>query len=307
MEWRGLDKDAFAAYAPEKWSSNVHNLPRMRVKEALLALGDVVQKGVEGELAGLSRAASDDVPNIGNQKKVDAQWVYWFRDQKEREGLASFFKATPLDETALLNIAPHDKHATLAVVLRQEALWVGLRVAAGAVVDRKNLASKLGKSWERDSLIELLRELPDGAVFGPERTPTTSLDLPAIEAAGGRLGKQDPAWEIGHLIPAAEAIQLGRDLADEVVRWLGVLSPLYRFAAWSRDNDHTEVVKQLQQEKEQQRRQATSHRSGDKVRIISGLFTGKTGVVESIDAKAQVKVRVGKMSVVVSGNDLLPA
>jgi hypothetical protein len=307
MDWKGLKEDAFAAYAPEKWASNVHNLARMKVKDALVALCDRVSTGLEPELAGLLRAASDEVPNIGNQKKVDAQWVYWFRDAKEREALASFFKTTPLDQTALLNIAPHDKHTTLAVVLRQEGLWIGMRVAAGAVVDRKNLASKLGKTWERERLLELLRELPEGALFGAARKPAGEVTLADLEAAGGALSKTDPAFEVGHALPAAEAIGLGTELADQVQRWLGELAPFYRFSAWSRDNDHTDVVKQLQQEKEQQRRQATSYKGGDKVRIISGLFTGKIGVVESVDAKAQVKVRVGKMSVVVPGSDLLPA
>ena len=120
------------------------------------------------------------------------------------------------------------------------------------------------------------------------------------------LGEEAPAWSIGHGINADEAIELGVDLSDHVLRWLGVFAPFYRFAAWSRENDFIEAGKQIQEEKAQKRRQATGFRKGDKVRITGGLFSGKRGVVEAIDSKAQVKVRVGKMSVVVSGHDLHP-
>ncbi|MFC1611301.1 transcription termination/antitermination protein NusG, partial [Myxococcota bacterium] len=71
-------------------------------------------------------------------------------------------------------------------------------------------------------------------------------------------------------------------------------------------NDHIDMGRQLQEEKAQKRRQALGYNPGDKVRIISGVFAGKTGVVQNIDTKAQVKVQVGKMSLVVSGSDLTP-
>jgi transcription antitermination factor NusG len=57
----------------------------------------------------------------------------------------------------------------------------------------------------------------------------------------------------------------------------------------------------------QKRKNTTQFQPGDKVRIITGLFRGKTGVVQETDTKAQVKVNVGPMSVVVAGGDLAPA
>jgi transcription antitermination factor NusG len=82
---------------------------------------------------------------------------------------------------------------------------------------------------------------------------------------------------------------------------------VYRFCAWTRDNDLIDAGKQIQEEKAQKRRQATAFNPGDRVRFVSGLFTGKLGVVQETDTKAQVKVRVGKMSVVVAGSELTPA
>ncbi|MBI5508510.1 MAG: KOW motif-containing protein [Deltaproteobacteria bacterium] len=307
--FKGLSSDTFAAYTPEKWASNVHNLARMRAKDTLLALCDQAQRDLQTELVGLDRASSDEVPNIINHKKVDAQWVYWFRDAAARKNLASFLEKTPLDEQKLFNIAPQDKHLAVAVVLRQTDLWLGLWLAAGAVVDRRNFSASMQKAWEREQLRDLILELPEGASFG---APTKLAAAGEITLAGladltGTLGSDQPAWQIGHSIPATDAIELGVELADHVGRWLGALLPIYRFLAWEKANDHIDVNRQLQEEKAQKRRQALGFGPGDKVRIISGMFSGKLGVVQDIDAKAQVRVLVGKLSVVVSGTDLTSA
>ena len=305
----GFTQEMFSAYAPEKWASNVHNLPRMRNKDAMLALCDLAQQGLEGELQGLSRAASDEIPNIVNGKKVDAQWVYWFRDQAARTSLASFLEKTPLDQGSIFNIAPQDKHVTLSVVLRQQDIWVGLRVAAGAVVDRKNLASKLGQSWEREHFMAVLAEVPEGALMGFEDELKSVQEItPDILANyAERMLTHPAAFLLGHTMKAEEVVALNKELADHVHRWIGLLAPLYRFTAWTRDNDLIEASKQIQEEKAQKRRQATNFTKGDRVRFIAGLFTGKLGVVQETDTKAQVKVLVGKMSVVVPGSDLTPA
>ena len=307
--FKGLTSDAFAAYTPEKWASNVHNLARMRVKDALMALCDQVQADLAEEIKGLSRAASDDVPNITNHKKVDAQWIFWFRDEVARKNLASFLEKTPLDEHKLFDIAPQDKHLAVVVILRQTELFVGLWCSAGAVVDRRNFSAMLHKAWEREQLLELVNGLPDGATLGGPGAPVPAMEITvdALADLADHLGVDAPAWQIGHSVPATEAIDFGVELAEYVGRWVGELLPIYRFIAWDKTNDHIDVNKQLQQEKAEKKRQALGFGPGDKVRIISGVFTGKQGVVQDVDAKAQVRVRVGKMSVVVSGNDLTPA
>jgi hypothetical protein len=307
--FKGLTADAFSAYTRDKWSSNVHNLARMRVKDAMLALCDVVQERLSEELEGLGRAASDEIPNITNHKRVDAQWIYWFRDASAQKSLASFLQKTPLDEHKLFDIAPQDKHAILAVVLREQELWIGLRVAPGAVVDRRNLSAILDKTWEREQLVELLADLPEGAELGIEGSlaPTHEVTIDLLAEQATRLGRDDPTWRLGHSLSAEEAIDLGKELADHVHRWLGAFTPHYRFIAWAKSNDHIDVNRQLQEEKAQKRRQALGYSPGDKVRIISGMFAGKIGIVQKIDTKAQVRVQVGKMSVVVPGTDLTAA
>lgn len=308
-DFAGLTQQVFDAYAPEKWASNVYNLPRMRGKDQMLALCDAVQSHLREELLGLDRAASDEVPNLSNHKRVDAQWVFWFRDKPARDALASFLEKTPLDEAVIFNIAPQDKHVTLAVILKQHEVWVGLRIAPGAAVDRRNLAAAMGKQWQRENFIALLADIPEGATTGMDGAlvPTPEESVASLDRLVHELGDKERAWQVGHSITAEDAMSLGVELADHLARWLGALVPIYRYVAWTRDNDHIDVGRQLHEEKIQKRKQATGYHVGDKVRIVSGLFSGKTGIVQDIDSRAQVRVRVGKMSVVVSGTDLTSA
>ena len=83
-----------------------------------------------------------------------------------------------------------------------------------------------------------------------------------------------------------------------------MLLPLYHFAAWTRDNDAIEAGRQLQEEKAQ-RRQAHAFEVGDRVRIRSGPFAGKIGLVHGTDTKARVKVKIDVMAIVVPGEDLV--
>jgi len=307
--FEGLTAEDCAIYAADKWASNVHNLKRMRVKDKMVALCDAAQKDLAEELDGLVRAVSDEIPNITNHKKVDAQWVYWFRDEKERKALKTSLEKTLLDERKLFDIAAQDKHLALAVVLRETELWVGLRAAPRASIDRRNLSAMLGKAWERQQLLELLKDLPEGAVTGLEGAlvPVGEVTLDGLAELAGKIGDDDPAWLLGESIDAEDVVGLGDELAELVHRWLGALTRHYRFIAWSRNNDHIAMGKQIQEEKAQEKRKSLKFNNGDKVRIVSGVFSGKTGVVQGIDNKAQVKVQVGKLAVVIAGTDLTPA
>jgi hypothetical protein len=304
-EFVGFTKEAFDAYTPEKWASNVHNLKRMRVKDALVALCDGVQKNLEAEWVGLARGTSDEIPNIMNNKKVDAQWVYWFRDPKSREALASFLEKLVLNEATIFNLAPQDKHIALTVVLRNEALFAGLRLPKGATVDRRNLTAKLEKTWERDYLLELLGKLPETVLIGleSEMQPAASMTPELLEQLLSHMADSDAALLVGQYFSVDEVIALGAELSEPLRHLLASLTPIYRFIAWTRENDFIEAGKQLQEEKQIKRRSSGFH-PGDKVRISSGLFSGKSGIVQETDTKGQVRVMVGKMAVVVANQDL---
>ena len=169
-QFTGLTAPFFEVYVPERWSSNVHNLPRMRNKGLLLALAVAAEAQSTHALTGLIREASTEVPSIMNHKRVEAQWIYWCRDAAAKKALATFLEKTPLNEQVIFELAAHDKHAVIGLAMHHQGLWAGLRLAPQALVDRKNLSQKLRQSWERQHLLELLKALGARGSFAGRRT-----------------------------------------------------------------------------------------------------------------------------------------
>lgn len=302
----GFAHDMFSVYVPEKWSSNVHTLTRMRNKDMLLALCDAMRPALGADLTALDRKASDEFPNIVNNKRVEAQWVYWYRDAPARQALAAFLERTLLQEKTIFDIAPQDRHAILAVTLRQSGLWAGLRLGPSATIDRRNLMAKLSQTWERENAQAMLAAMPEGCVvrLGDVARPCAEFDGAALAGLADVLTPEGPELTIGLNLDVAAAVDTASDLPSHVAQVLAAALPLYRFAAWTRDNDLIAMSKELQSKKVERRARLVNFSAGDHVRIVSGLFSGKVGVVQDVDAKAQVRVRVGKLSVTVGGQDL---
>jgi len=78
--------------------------------------------------------------------------------------------------------------------------------------------------------------------------------------------------------------------------------PIYQFIAWTRDNDFVLMREALKQEKQAKRQKGLS--KNDKVRIVRGVFAGRTGVVQEIDAKGALKVLVGTVAVKLAAEEV---
>ncbi|MEL6546968.1 MAG: hypothetical protein AAFQ82_20240, partial [Myxococcota bacterium] len=165
MAFDGLKRDLFETYSEDKWTSNVHNLARMRGKDAMVQLADAVSATVGARYADLQRGHSDEIPNILNQKKVDSQWVYWTRNADEKKALSVLFEKLKLDGSMLMSTPTHDKHALVGLRVNADELRVCFRIAASAQIDCRNLAAKLTKENYITPFIELLSELPEGFVL----------------------------------------------------------------------------------------------------------------------------------------------
>ena len=61
-EFTGLKTESFSTYEPSRWSSMVHNLARMKAKDAMIALADSATGDLGDTLAHLVRGASDEIP-----------------------------------------------------------------------------------------------------------------------------------------------------------------------------------------------------------------------------------------------------
>ena len=117
------DRD-FDAYAPEKATSNAYSRPRLEVKQRALAWA----RGVVARLADLGIAVdvhgSDEHPSLRNKKRVDCQWVFFWRDQAARDELDRLLDRGRSIAAVIDDPSPYTRHAFLALRLDTNAIEV---------------------------------------------------------------------------------------------------------------------------------------------------------------------------------------
>ncbi|MCS6915999.1 MAG: hypothetical protein RMK29_14335 [Myxococcales bacterium] len=325
----GLVAADLDCYLPQKWRSNVFNRERLEVKQKLLALAREVGADLSAsDGSPLSIEASVEHPALWNHKQVDSQSIYFSRNEAARRELDSIIDRQKPITTLLDDPTPQRNHIFLCLTLTHEGLDVSLKLHPDARVDRQNLERKIEDHFECERLISLLSDLPEEFCIGitPERQPIAGvLEVDALRALVAKLppatGASPPPVPSPSQVPVARLFYIGRSLqraalfgpdgtplmdGAAVTRWvrqgLLMLLPVYHFIAWSRDNDFVSMRQVLDRQKVVKRQRGLG--KNDPVRIVRGVLAGKTGVVQEVDARGQLRVLVGKMTVKVDAADV---
>jgi hypothetical protein len=313
----GFTAADFDAYQPKKWKSNVFNRERLEVKQKLVALGRELQGSMLApDGSPLAVEPSVEHPTLWNHKQVEAQHLYFSRNEGARKELDAIIARGQSIASMIEDPSPQRNHLFLAATIGEQSLELSLKLHPDARIDRENLERKCEDHFEREKLLHLLRGLGDGFRVGitPELMPATELDdakLGALVGALGRggaspaaltLGAPQKLLYVGRAIARTDALAAAGAIVDEAKKTLQSLLPVYRFIAWSRDNDFVSIKEALQKEKQQKRQKGLA--KNDAVRIIRGMFAGKQGVVQEVDAKGGLRVLVGKVAVKLDAEDV---
>ena len=310
----GFTTSDFDAYAPKKWKSNVFNRERLEVKQKLVALGrELTGHLVGADGAPLAAEPSVEHPALWNHKQVEAQHLFFFRNEGARKELDAIIDRQKSLASLIDDPTPQRNHVFLAITLAHETLELSLKLHPDARVDRQNLERKCEDHFEREKLLGLLRDLGPAFRVGvqPELLPVSELDDERLRGLLGSLATLAPAqppavarlFFVGRTVSRDEALAAGPGIVELAAGALAALFALYRFIAWSRDNDFLSMREALQKEKQARRQKGLA--KNDAVRIVRGMFAGKAGVVQEVDAKGGLKVLVGKMAVKVDAEDVL--
>jgi hypothetical protein len=312
----GFTAADFDAYQPKKWKSNVFNRERLEVKQKLMALARELQGTMLApDGSPLAVEPSVEHPALWNHKQVEAQHLYFSRNEGARKELDAIIDRGKSIASMIEDPSPQRNHLFLAVTIAEPALELSLKLHPDARVDRENLERKCDDHFEREKLLHLLRGLGDGYRVGitPDLVAVGELDegklleLVAQIAKGAppqalTLGAPQRLFYVGRAIARADAFAAAGAIVDDARRTLQALMPIYRFIAWSRENDFLSIKEALQKEKQQKRQKGLV--KNDAVRIIRGMFAGKQGVVQEVDAKGGLRVLVGKVAVKLGAEDV---
>lgn len=309
----GFSSSDFDAYEPRKWKSNVFNRERMEVKQKLVDLGRVIESSLrDSDGAPLAVETSVEHPAHFNHKQVEAQHLYFSRNEGARKELDAILDREKTMTSLFDDPSPQRNHVFLAVTLRHGGLELALRLHPDAKIDRENFERKLADHFEGEKAEYLVRAL-DGYLVGVGESlrPTTDITTVELAAILGQLsatstpGQAPALFEIVRRFSREEVSNAGTNLATDVARELERLLPLFHFVAWTRTNDFVLMREQLQKEKQHKAQRGLSR--NDAVRIVRGIMSGKAGVVQEIDGKGTLRVLVGKMMVKLEADDVVKA
>jgi hypothetical protein len=307
----GFTNSHFDAYRKEKWRSRAFNLERLAVKEVLGALGSALAGplGVAGSVS-LAVELSAEYPALCNQKQVDAQHLVFTRPPALRREIERVVDRARGMASVIEDPSPQRSHVVLIASVTVDHVFTGLKLHRDAAVDRQNLETQLADAARAQELMALLAGLPadidvgiDAVCVKPAAGACLGYMRTLIERLNAPLALGQSRWlTMGRRIAREQAIALGAELAGHVERVLVAVLPIYRYMAWSHDNDHIALREQMRE-----RRAAAQRGFGknDTVRVIAGVFAGRTGVVQEIDGKGMVRVLIGSVPIKLEADALV--
>ncbi len=293
----GLATEDFDAFAERKWSSNRFNLERMRTRAKLEALGKELESLLAADAEGLVFTTTPDHPHIFNKNRVRWLWLYLDRPAEERDALSRVVDKDTSVRQKVEDTVPQHHAAHVGMCVDEGGCSLFFRLHANALLDKRNLLARLGDPAEVQHLAVLLARLPEEfqVVLDNE-----SLDLPrkpdAVDALRKRLENYSGWLAVERRFSREDSLLAGGDFAPALAQWLPHLIAIWRFGAWSRENDRLKLGRVLKEERKEKVRRQTGFEEGDKVKVVSGLLTGKEGNVLSIDHKGRVKVQFGRLN-----------
>jgi hypothetical protein len=303
----GFTSTDFDAFDPKKWSSHAYNRERLEVKLKLSDLGKALMHQLAQQLAGQEPGLTEERPSIFNQQKVRDLTLFFARGSEARRELEAIVEKHCSMAEKVLDPALHHKHIIVGLRIHADGIEFGLWLHHDAWVDWKNLIERCKEHYEREKLVEIIAGLDDSLCFFQGDRPTTAMTRARSVAVDQLIGSQGDAqpWTFyGEYLGCSDAVAAGPQLIERVAQTFIRLWPLHQFITWRRDNDFHRLREVLKERREKGKMQFSALKTGDEVRILKGLAAGRTGVVEEIEKKGILKVRMGLMVMAVKVEDV---
>jgi hypothetical protein len=296
----------FDAYLENKWQSHVFNRERLEVKEKLLALGRSLSPRMVTEGGALlTYEVSVEHPALWNQQRVQNQHLFFSRSQEARKEIDSIIDQKRSMASMIEDPSPLRNHIFISVMIDKSQVEFGLKLHSDATVDRDNLQRKCQEYFQREKLLHLLQELPEShlvGIEGQEARTASDLDDGALQGLIQELPSANSWLAVRRCLSRDDPMALQPELVDLAQETMARLLPIMDFIAWRRENDFVSMRDTLKQKEVRQRSKGLA--KNDRVRVIRGMFTGKTGVIQETDAKGGLKVLLGSMVAKLKGEDV---
>ncbi|MFQ5655739.1 MAG: hypothetical protein ACE5GW_13540 [Planctomycetota bacterium] len=234
QEIRFLPTD-FERFRPELQRDRTHNAARLEVRRKLDALGKALAKSLSGPDLALTSRASLHHPYRFNRFRVESQWVYLSRAEKERRELKRILGVElgrDLDQNYV--------HAILVLEIHQHGLGTAIRIHKDAWWDGENLKRSLSAADRREAFARLLGALPcHGLHIHDHRRIRPCAEITPEEIAETlRYYTPGEHWlHISREIPRDDPFVTDEGLPARLEEEFRSLLPVYRSMRWSPENN----------------------------------------------------------------------
>lgn len=302
----GFSAEDFAVFEEKKQQSNRFNLDRLKVKEKIEALGRFLAKDLINGIPGIKWGVTDHVPSLFNRHKVDNLAVYFTRDEGQQRLVAPYIDSRVALPEQIRDAGEYLRNLSLYISINLTGIQVGLRCHSTAYVDVMNLVATLKKDETRSAFYELISQLDPKiyASLGPQEEQTISeLQPEQWEEIGENVTQSIFFISLYQNFEATAPKLQNAGFKDDALRLLKPLRDIFIFWLWSESNDHLGLVEQrrIQQQAMVKPEQL---KIGAWVRIVSGLFSGRRGKVIDLEHKGMVRVKIGKLAVRLSFDEI---
>ncbi len=300
LRFEGFADSDFDAFAPSKWQSHAFNRERLEVKLKLSDLGVELEKRLAMRLAGQEMGLTPERPSIFNQHQVRDISLYFLRNEQSRRILGSILDQSTRIADTVQDPALHHQHIMLAFRMHQQGVEIGLWLHESAWADWKNMLHRCREYWEKEKLDGILAALPTSIAYArgrPEAFDIVSAANVGVERILESFLQTGPWSFFGEVLDRTQSVLVSPDLTGHIDAVFSSLIELYQYISWRPDNDYHNLNAVVKKEKHKVETKFTELKPGDKVKIVKGLATGRTGIVSTLERKGKVKIRLGTMLV----------
>lgn len=304
----GFGPEAFAAFEPRKWSSNLYNLERLAVREQLRALGSSLE-GAMRTGRPLAWAVTPHTPNIFNGRRVQELVLYFLRTEAEKKSILPLLESRiPLPEQ-ISDAAEHHRHVTLGVRVTAEGVEVGLMLYSTAWLDVMNLLNRCRNPLDRSHFLALVRDLPTGSEVRvwPDRViASAEFGAAHVEELEEAVFSETFLIFFGRRYERTSEAPRTESFLGECREVLVSASSLYDFVAWRPASDFLGLAEEGRRLRAAGEAEVANLSVGLRVRVTDGPFADRQGVVVDVDHRGFVKVLVGKVTIRTQGRFVRP-
>lgn len=233
----GFGARDFAAFEKQKQRDSDFNGERLLVKRKLAALGKEIAPALAAAGLDLEARTSLSHPYTYNAFRVDSMWVYFGRSEAAKKAIKK-----KLGAELGKDVDPTYQGAILLVEIDERRVACGFKIHPAAWWDGQNLARRV-KSGDAAAaeLTRILNALPAGyaMTIGDWRRRYEAGKLYPDDIRNYfQYYRPGEVWlHLLHETPREAAIAAGPVLARDLGPRLAALAPLYRFTAWTPEND----------------------------------------------------------------------